>query len=167
MKASRFGKVFFAILLVGLFVTISAYPQVGTTSVRGVVTDKSGAAIVGAKVTLSSTAQAFRREMQTNQAGEYEFLALPPATYVLTVEMANFRRFENKNVQLLVNLPATINVALEVGTTTQTVEVSAQAVTLNTTDATLGIAFNENQVRELPMEGRNVPDLLSLQARVL
>jgi hypothetical protein len=167
MKASRFGKVFFAILMVCLFVTISAYPQVGTTSVRGVVTDKTGAAIVGAKVTLSSTAQTFRREMQTNQEGEYEFLALPPSGYVLTVEMASFRKFENKNVQLLVNLPATINVMLEVGTTTETVEVSAQAVTLNTTDASLGIAFNENQVRELPMEGRNVPDLLSLQAGVL
>ena len=167
MKSSEFGKVFFAILMVCLCVTISAYAQVGTTSVRGVVTDKTGAAIVGAKVTLSSAAQAFRREMQTNQAGEYEFLALPPSGYVLTVEMASFRKFENKNVQLLVNLPATINVTLEVGTTTETVEVSAQAATFNTTDASLGIAFGENQVKELPLEGRNVPDLLSLQAGVL
>src|SRR5205807_8151174 len=155
---------FFAILMVCLFVTISAYSQVGTTSVRGVVTDKTGAAVVGAKVTLSSAAQAFRREMQTNQVGEYEFLGLPPANYALTVEMANFRKFENKNIQLLVNLPATINVTLEIGSATEVVEVSAQAVTLNTTDSSLGIAFNENQVKELPMEGRNVPDLLSLQA---
>ncbi len=103
--SSKFGKVFFAILLVCLFVTVSAYAQVGTTSIRGVVTDKTGAAVVGARVTLSSPAQAFRREVQTNQAGEYEFLALPPSAYVLTVEMANFRKFENKNVQLLVNLP--------------------------------------------------------------
>jgi len=58
---------------------------------------------------------------------------------------------------LLVNLPATINVTLEIGTTSETIEVSASAVTLNTTDASLGIAFNENQVKELPLEGRNVP----------
>jgi hypothetical protein len=167
MKFPKFGKVFFAILAVGLSVTIGAYAQTGTTSVRGVVTDKTGAAVVGAKVTLSSAAQAFRREMQTNQAGEYEFLALPPSGYALTVEMTNFRRFENKNVQLQVNLPATVNVTLEIGTTSEIVEVSASAVTLNTTDASLGIAFNENQVKELPMEGRNVPDLLSLQAGVL
>src|SRR5260370_11383538 len=167
MKASRFGKVFFAILMVCLFVTISAYPQVGTTSVRGVVTDKTGAAIVGAKVTLSSAAQAFRREMQTNQAGEYEFLALPPSGYVLTVEMASFRKFENKNVQLLVNLPATINVTLEIGATTEVVEVSAQTVTLNTTDASLGAPFTERQVKELPLEAGNVPELLSLQAGVV
>jgi hypothetical protein len=67
---------------------------------------------------------------------------------------------------LLVNNPTTDNITLEVGSTTQTVEVSAQAETLNTTDASLGIAFGEYQIKELPMEGRNVPDLLSLQAGV-
>jgi len=66
-----------------------------------------------------------------------------------------------------VNTPTTLNAVLEVGAVAQTVEVSAQAVTLNTTDASLGIAFNENQVKELPLEGRNVPDLLTLQAGVV
>src|SRR5207249_7529216 len=53
-----------------------------------------------------------------------------------------------------------------VGAATETVEVSAQAVALNTTDASLGSAFGENQVKQLPLEGRNVPDLLTLQAGV-
>jgi hypothetical protein len=141
--------------------------QVGTTSLRGTVADKSGAVVANAKVSLTNAGQALTREMNTSNTGEYEFLALPPGTYNLTVEIAGFRKFENKNVQLLVNLPTTLNVTLEVGVTSQTVEVSAQAVTLNTTDATLGIAFDENQVKQLPMEGRNVPDLLSLQAGVL
>ena len=154
-------------LVVFLLSVTCAWAQVGTTSIRGGVTDKTGAAVVGARVTLSSAVQALQRETQTNQVGEYEFLGLPPANYALTVEMANFRKFENKNIQLLVNLPATINVTLEIGSATEVVEVSAQAVTLNTTDSSLGIAFNENQVKELPMEGRNVPDLLSLQAGVL
>ncbi len=154
-------------LVVFLLSVTCVWAQVGTTSIRGAVTDKSGAAVVGARVTLSSAVQALRRETQTNQTGEYEFLALPPANYSLTVEMANFRKFENKNIQLLVNSPATINVTLEIGSASEVVEVSAQAVTLNTTDSSLGIAFNENQVKELPMEGRNVPDLLSLQAGVL
>ncbi|OLB40138.1 MAG: hypothetical protein AUH11_02520 [Acidobacteria bacterium 13_2_20CM_57_17] len=154
-------------LVVFLLSVTCTWAQVGTTSIRGVVTDKTGAAVVGARVTLSSAVQALGRATQTNQAGEYEFLALPPASYALTVEMANFRKFENKNIQLLVNSPATINVTLEIGSSSEVVEVSAQAVTLNTTDSSLGIAFNENQVKELPMEGRNVPDLLSLQAGVL
>ena len=141
--------------------------QVGTTSIRGVVTDKTGAMVSNARVSLTNAGQALTREMNTNNTGEYEFLALPPGTYSLSVEMQGFRKFENKNVQLLVNSPTTVNVTLEVGVTSQTVEVSAQAVTMNTTDATLGIAFDENQVKQLPMEGRNVPDLLSLQAGVL
>src|SRR5579859_7127285 len=122
-----------------LFVVASVWAQVGTTSIRGVVTDKTGAAIVGARVTLVSSAQSIQREMETTQSGEYEFLALPPGTYTLTVAMASFRNFEHKNIQLLVNSPATVNATLEIGVATETVEVSAQAVALNTTDASLGV----------------------------
>jgi hypothetical protein len=158
----------FVIFLAAFFlVATSALGQTGTTSVRGTVLDKSGAAIVGATVTLDHTGQALHHQTKTSSTGEYEFLGLPPGIYSLTVEMAGFRKWEQKSLQLLVNSPTTQNVTLEVGTTTETVEVSAQAVTLNTTDASLGIAFNENQVKQLPLESRNVPDLLSLQAGVV
>ena len=156
----------FLVLIVAAFVVASAWAQTGTTSVKGVVTDASGAAIVGAKVTLSSQAQGLNRVAASGSTGEYEFLALPPGTYVLTVEMNGFRKYEQTNLQLLVNSPATSNVKMEIGTALQTVEVSGEAVTLNTEDASLGIAFNENQIKQLPMEGRNVPDLLSLQSGV-
>jgi hypothetical protein len=143
------------------------WAQTGTTSLRGTVTDKSGAAVGDAKVTLTNPAQAFTRETTTKATGDYEFLSLPPGTYTLTIEHAGFQKFQQSSLQLLVNLPGTINAVLEVGSVAQTVEVSAQAVTLNTTDASVGIAFGENQVKQLPMEGRNVPDLLSLQPGVL
>jgi hypothetical protein len=133
---------------------------------HGVVTDKSGATIAGAKVSLNNVDQGLHRETSTNGAGAYEFLALTPGTYTMTVEMRGFRKFEENNLQLLVNTPAMSNVRLEIGTTLQTVEVSGEAVTLNTSDASLGNAFNEDQIKQLPMEGRNVPDLLSLQAGV-
>ena len=154
------------ILSIVCLLAAGAWAQTGTTSLRGTVVDTSGGAIVGAKVTLNNPASAFQREIATDGSGAYVFLSLPPATYALTVEKAGFRKYEQSNLQLLVNLPATANVTLEVGATTQTIEVSAQAVAINTTDASLGIAFNENQVRQLPLEGRNVPDLLSLQAGV-
>src|SRR5580704_5774377 len=153
-------------LAVLLLVGTCAWAQTGTTSLRGAVTDKTGAAIANARVTLNNIDQGLKRETTTDNTGEYEFIALPPGAYSLTVELTGFRRFEQKNLQLQVNLPATQNVGLEVGATTETVEVSAQAVTLNTTDASLGNAFNENQMKELPLEGRNVPDLLSLQPGV-
>lgn len=155
------------VCLLGMaFAAVSTTAQVGTTSVRGTITDKSGAAVSGAHVTLVNPAQALQRDTTAGTSGEYEFLGLPPGTYALAVESRGFRRWEQRNLQLLVNVPATVNITLEIGTATQTVEVSAEAVTLNTTDASLGNAFNENQIKELPMEGRNVPDLLSLQAGV-
>jgi hypothetical protein len=153
-------------VLVALFSTLS-FAQTGTTSVGGSVVDKTGAAISGAKVTVVNNSQALQRETQTDNSGEYRFLALPPGTYTLTVDKTGFRRFQQTSLELLVNVAVTRNVKLEVGTTSENVEVSAQAETVNTTDASLGNAFSEVQVKQLPLESRNVPDLLSLQAGVL
>jgi hypothetical protein len=153
----------FCLMVVG---ASSSFAQTGTTSLRGTITDKSGAAIVGAKVTLSNAEAGFERTTESGGTGQYEFLLVPPGTYSLAVTKENFNRYTQTNVQLLVNLPGTQSITLQVGSATQTVEVSAQLETLNTTDASLGNAFNENQVRQLPMEGRNVPDLLSLQPGV-
>jgi len=157
-------------LAVGFAICVLAvagtWGQTGTTSLHGVVTDKTGATISAAKVTVVNAGQGLQRAENTGEAGEYDFVSLQPGTYAITVEASGFRKYEQKNVQLLVNLPATVNVTMEVGSASQTVEVSVQAETLNTTDASLGNAFNENQVKELPLEGRNVPDLLSLQPGV-
>jgi hypothetical protein len=154
-----------------LFVTAGLCPrlaqaQTGTTSLRGTVLDKTGGAAVGAKVVLTNSAQALERQTRTNSTGAYEFLALPPGTYVLSVEMTGFRKYEQRNLQLLVDSPGTADVTLDIGSTAETVEVSAQAVALNTSDASLGNAFDETQIKQLPIESRNVPDLLSLQAGV-
>ena len=167
MNFSKFGRVFFAILMACLFAAVSGYAQTGTTSVRGTVTDKTGALIAGAKVTIVNAAQALHRETATDGTGGYDFLALAPGSYVLTIEAKGFRRFEQKNLQLQVNLPGTVNATLEVGSASESIEVSAQAVTLNTSDASLGVPFTERQVKELPLEAGNVPELLSLQAGVV
>src|SRR5215467_10718973 len=140
--------------------------QTGTTSLRGTVTDKSGATVAGAKVRLVNPGQALEREITSTESGEYEFLALSPGTYELIIEKDGFRTYQQTNIKLLVNSPATVNVTLEIGSTVQTVEVSANAQALNTTDASLGVAFNERQVKDLPLEAGNVPELLSLQAGV-
>jgi len=167
MKSLRFlAKVAFFFSLALLLIP-NSFAQTGTTSLRGTVTDKSHAVVAGAKVTLVNTAQNFSREMATPASGEFEFLALPPGTYVLTIEKEGFAKFEKNDLQLLVNVPGSLNVTLQVGSTIQQVEVSAQTQTINTTDASLGVAFNENQVKQLPLESRNVPDLLTLQTGVV
>jgi len=149
-----------------LFFACCLCAQTGTTSLRGSISDKTAAAVVGAKIKIVKTDQGLEYETTSDGRGEYQFLSLTPGTYTLVVQAEGFRKYEQRNLELLVNNPTTVNVALEVGSTTQTVEVSAQAETLNTTDASLGVAFSEYQIKELPMEARNVPDLLSLQAGV-
>src|SRR5579862_5768547 len=165
LKRNFLGKIA-VVFAVCLLAVVATKAQTGTTSIHGAVTDKTGAVISAAKVTLLNPSQGLQREIDTNETGEYEFLALQPGTYSLVVEATGFRKFEQKSVQLLVNLPSTVNVTLEVGSSAQTIEVSGTTQTINTTDASLGNAFNENQVKQLPLEGRNVPDLLSLQPGV-
>jgi hypothetical protein len=156
------------ICLCGLcFAVSAARGQTGTTSLRGAVLDKSGATVVGAKVSLQSAEQGFARETATSSSGVFEFLALPPGTYTLTVERQGFKRYERRELQLLVGVPTSISVELDIGSTSEQIEVSAAAEPVNTTDASLGNAFDENQVKELPLESRNVPDLLSLQTGVV
>lgn len=159
------GK-FLAVLVACFISSIITFAQTGTTSVHGAVTDKTGAVITGAKVTILNPDLGLERSMDSGTGGEFEFLALQPGTYSLQVEASGFRKYERKALQLLVNSPSTANVTLEVGSSAQTVEVSAETVTLNTTDASLGTAFSERQVRDLPLEAGNVPELLSLQAGV-
>jgi Carboxypeptidase regulatory-like domain/TonB dependent receptor len=153
-------------LLGFLLLTSKVGAQTGTTSLRGTVSDKTGGVVQGAKVTLSNPVQAVERTGTTSASGAYQFLSLPPGTYSLTVEMTGFRSYQQRTLQLLVDSPAAVNVTLEVGSTTETISVTTQIETLNTSNASLGIAFNENQVKQLPLEGRNIPDLLSLQAGV-
>ena len=149
-----------------LVFTGSVMAQTGTTSIRGVVTDPSARVIVGAKVTLKSVAQEFERVTETSSDGGYQFLQLAPGEYSMLVESAGFKTLQKTKIVLIVNFPSTINVAMEVGAISEIVTVSARDALLNTRDASLGIGFDETQVKQLPLDGRNVPDLLSLQAGV-
>jgi len=166
MRSSIKNRLFFLVLICFLQSVSSAWAQTGTTSLHGKVLDSTRAAVEGASVTLANRTQGFSRNATTPSTGDFEFLALPPGTYVLIVEKTGFKRSEQTNLQLLVNVPNSVNVVLQVGAITTQVEVSGKAPVINTEDASMGIAFGENQVKELPLEGRNVPDLLTLQPGV-
>lgn len=140
--------------------------QTSTTSLQGTVTDPSGAAVANAAVELVNVDSKTQRDAVTDSQGEYRFQFLPPGTYTLTVSAAGFARFEQKGLQLLVNTPAAGNIQLRLGQSTQVVEVSEATPALNTVDASIGDTFNEAHVKQIPIEGRNVPDLLSLQPGV-
>lgn len=138
-----------------------------TTSVNGRVADGSGAVIPNAslKLTLQSTGAV--REGTTDASGQYQFSQLAPGTYTLSVSANGFATITKQNLELLVSQPATVNVTLQLASVTEQVTVNESAAAmLNTTDATLGNAFDNHQVESLPLDQRNVPDLLSLQPGV-
>src|ERR1700692_1652694 len=154
-----------SMLVVILLATSMAWTQ-ATTSLRGTVTDPDGKAVTGANVVLANAESRTERTVTTGNQGEYQFLLVPPENYTLTVKAAGFRGYEERNLVLLVNTPATANVQLKVGAATEILTVTSEAPAIDMVDASLGNSFNETQVQDIPLEGRNVPDLLSLQAGV-
>jgi len=156
------------IMVVVLLVFTSSFgaAQTATSSLHGIVTDPSGALVVGATVTLESKETGFHQIHKTDKDGGYQFQQVQPATYAVTVASVGFAQ-DTSVVQLLVSQPATLNFQLRV-VSSSTVEVQDSNVeTLNTDNASVGNAVDEDTVQSLPMEGRNVPDLLSLQPGVL
>lgn len=130
------------------------------------MTDSSGAVVPDAVVILDNATNGFQSQRKTDGKGEYVFSQIPPGTYTIKVIAPGFAD-QSKTAELLVNQPATIPFTLSVQASITTVDVTAAAQTLNLTDATIGNSVNNAVIQALPMEGRNVPDLLSLQPGVL
>jgi hypothetical protein len=148
-----------------LVLSVVAFGQNATTSVRGTITDSTGAVVQGATVTLTNVTTRTSQEQKVGKNGDYNFVDLQPATYTISVAYTGFGT-QTKDTELLVSQPATINFKLTIGSTAQTVEVTASS-TLNFTDASIGNAISSAQIESMPIDSRNVADLLSLQPGVL
>jgi hypothetical protein len=164
----RFSQVFFvAFVCAGFFILAGQAWGQATTSLRGIVTDPSNAAIPKATVHLINTDTNLERTAITGAQGDYVFSEVLPGHYVLQVDAAGFSKFEQKGIELLVNLPETINIKMKVGAATTTVEVTAQAPLLNTTDASQGNTMSGGQISDMPLYARDVAQLLSIQPGVV
>ncbi len=158
-----------ALFLVALFTMQAAsWAQGGSTTIRGTVTDAQGAAVAHAKVTINSPAKNLARSQETTASGAFSFELIPVGDYNVFVEAAGFRKSEFKDIHGLVDNSVTIDVKLELGSLTETVQVEASAaiVQINTQDATLGNNIESAQIVNLPLESRNVLALLTLQPQV-
>src|ERR1700737_182868 len=156
-----------AMLCVLLFAVCMASGQAGTGSIRGEVTDPQSKQVGGATVTIRSDSTGLLRTQATGPAGDFSFELMPPGAYVLTVEAAGFKK-AIKNVTAKVGSATDASVSLEIGSVDQTVqvEITGQAVAINTQDATLGNNFENIQITQLPMEARDIRSLLTLQPGV-
>jgi hypothetical protein len=164
----RFWTGFTGILVLTVLLTANAFAQSGTATVRGTVTDEQGKVIAGANITLTDTDRNSNRTQTTNADGIFSFSGILPGNYKLTVEAPNFKTGVVENIRATVDSTKDVPVSLSVGGSTEVVTVSTNTIeaVVNTQDASLGNNFIEQQIKQLPLEGRNVAALLSLQPGV-
>src|SRR6188472_167766 len=127
-----------------------------STSIRGLVTDASGAAVPGATVVIRSTATNESRTITTNDSGFYAFPSIIPGTYDVTITHAGFKKAEVTGRVAQVSESAQVDVSLEVGQTSDSVTVSAAgAELLSTSNAEIGGVLQSRLVNDVPLNGRN------------
>jgi hypothetical protein len=136
------------------------------SSLTAHVQDSSGAAIVGVSVDATNLDTSSKRSATTDGTGAAVFVQMSPGRYKVTSTMAGFSTASVDNVVLVVNTPATLNIEMKVGGVTETVEITAEAALVNTTDASLGTAITNTAIVELPFEARNPATLIALQPGV-
>jgi hypothetical protein len=129
------------------------------SSLSGVVSDSNGAVVPGASLKIQNEDTTAARAVVSNDRGEYQVVQVPPGKYQITVEKPGFR-IETSEVVLQTNTPATLNIALQVGAVSQTVNVNAEASVVNTENASVGNPFTETQIKEIPLQTRNIVALL-------
>ena len=140
-------------LWLSLLAVSAAFAQ--TASLTGRVTDPSGAIVPQAAVTVQSVDSSVSTTVQSNEQGYYNFPSLLPGSYNLSVSKAGFKPVRQTNLALAVQQAARIDLTLEVGAVTETVDVSAQAVLLDSESSTVGQVVGTKQIAELPLLGRN------------
>jgi Carboxypeptidase regulatory-like domain len=133
-----------------------------TSGIRGTVTDSSGAAVPGARVTATNVGTGFSVNAMTSNDGTYTLTLLPIGDYKLDVAATGFKTVERTNITLTTNQVAGINVTLQVGAVSQSVEVTAGAPLVNTQTSEVGQLVNSRQISGLPLNGRNPIQLATL-----
>src|SRR5260370_34625963 len=141
-----------------LFAFASVLPlaaQVDHSSLNGTVTDVSGAFVQGARVEAVSSATGFRRQTTSSASGAYQLPGLAAGNYSITFSKVGFKSAELKDVDLTVGQPRTIDAQLEVGSIAEAIEVAAPLEAVNRTSAEVGGLIEAQQIKELPISGRN------------
>lgn len=160
MRRLQFCLVVFAVLAL----TLSVFAQVQNGQFEGTVTDPSGAAIANAKVTVTNMATNLSVAITSNASGNYVAKELPIGSYKLTVEAPGFKTTSNTNVVLNAGVIAHVDFKLQIGKASEVIEVTGAAAQVNTEDSKLSSTVSGTQITNLPLNGRNVFDLMQLSS---
>lgn len=150
-----------------LFVSPSARAQLYSGTVTGIVSDPTGAVVPGAKVTLTDQNKGYAFAATTEVTGRYLIRSVPPGTYKIRVEAKGFQSEERPSVTVDVSQNLSVDFALKVGVTTDTIEVTESSVHLQTEDAATGQVVNRKFVNDLPLIDRNFTNLTFLAPGVV
>jgi hypothetical protein len=154
-------------LALGLLISaVALLAQFETAEVLGTVRDPSGNTVPGAKVTLTSLDQGTQATVNTDANGNYDFFDAKVGHYSVTVEQPGFAKFVTNDVTVNVNARQRVDVSLQVGEITQSIDVSAAAAVLDTDSSEHSQVINPEQITELPLNGRNYADLALLSTNV-
>ena len=146
-----------------LLLCSSMVGQVNTATILGSVTDASGAAVPAATVSVVNVGTQTTLSAATDATGAYVFERLPVGEYALTVRAQGFKRFDRTEIRLDATQRVKIDVAMEVGVVTESITVTGGAPLVATQNTELGVVIGEAQVRNLPLNGRNFSQLISLE----
>jgi len=156
------ARTLFASFLLVSAAVLPLTAQVDRATLNGTVTDASGAVIPGARIVLVAPATGLNRETKASSTGDYNITGLPIGTYNITFSHAGFDAVEIQGLTLSVGQVRTLDAHMAVGSVTSQIEVRAPAIELNRTSAEIGGVIGSQQVRSIPLNGRNWADLMLL-----
>src|SRR5918999_211343 len=152
-----------SLAVVALFLTAApAWAQISTAELNGRVTDSSGAVLPGVTVTATPASTGLKRTAVTDGEGVYLLTNLPPGPYRLEISLQGFRGYVQTGLVLTVGATPTVNAALELGSLEETVTVEAAAPLVDVRSAGISAVVENERILELPLQGRQVTDLLIL-----
>ena len=147
------------IALAPLSLARTASAQAVTGTIIGTVADTTGAVLPGVSVTVKHTETGFTRTLTTDANGEYTAASVPTGTYTVTGEISGFKSVSLSNVQVGVDQRVRADIKLEVGAMTESVEIVAQTPLVQTSSSDLSTTVTEEQIKQLPLNGRNFVSL--------
>jgi hypothetical protein len=162
-RSILFAVSFFFVLA---FVLPQAHAQSTGGRIRGTVSDPSGGAVPAASVSLINEATHAKREVQSGANGEYIFVEVPVGSYEIDMTMQGFKKYVRKGIVLDLNQVLTVDIALQLGGATEVVEVTGAPPVIDTSSTQLGAVVNERSSTQLPLNQRDVYQLLQLQPGV-
>src|SRR5947199_9900672 len=164
-----FGRFAIAIGVLIALPTCLVFAQISaaTATILGVVKDTSGALVPGVSITVKHTETGLTRTATSSESGDYNVPLLPVGAYEITTAMPGFKQQIRSGINLIVGQQAVINLTLEVGAIAEQITVSEEAPLVNTTLSSTSGLISEQQVKELPLNGRSFDQLLVLNAGVI